>query len=212
MKFYWIQTPNWLAKFFNAFEWRKSTKEKVVYLTFDDGPIPVITPWVLNQLNEFNAKATFFCIGDNIRKNPDILKQICDQGHAVGNHTYNHVSGWKTDLRTYIDQVEKCEEFLALAENRKEKLMRPPYGKIGFNQTKTIKKQNFRIIMWDILSADFDTSISKEQCLENVTKNIRPGSIIIFHDSRKAFPNMEFALRGTLEYLQKNGYKSAALY
>lgn len=203
MKFYWVKTTWIIRKLFPRFVWEIPSGDKVVYLTFDDGPTPEVTQWVLKQLEDFSAKATFFCIGNNISNNPAIYRKVVDSGHAIGNHTYNHVNGWKTDFDTYIDNVAKCEQFTP--ENKK--LFRPPYGKLMRAQANSLLKMGYRIIMWDILSADFDRNITKEKCLGNVIKNIRPGSVVIFHDSVKAFPNLEYALPKTLQFLKDNGYR-----
>ena len=203
MKFYWVKT-NWLVrKLFPRFVWEIPTKEKVVYLTFDDGPTPEITPWVLQQLASCNAKATFFCIGNNIANNQDIYNKVVGLGHSIGNHTYNHLNGWKTHTRQYLENVAKCEALMP--EN--DKLLRPPYGKLKRRQANALLEMGYRIIMWDILSADFDTTITKEKCLGNVLKNIRPGSVIIFHDSVKAFANLEYVLPKTLQFLKDQGYR-----
>ncbi|NMH27074.1 polysaccharide deacetylase family protein [Flavobacterium silvaticum] len=212
MKFYWIKTPALVAWLFGRFEWRVPTLEKKVYLTFDDGPIPEVTPFVLDTLKEFGAKASFFCIGDNVQKHPEIFELVKQSGNAIGNHTFHHVKGWGTDYNTYIEEVRMCEKLIGSAHPLDQKIMRPPYAKVTRRQAKTIKQMGYRIIMWDILSADFDQRISPEKCLDNVIKNIRPGSIIIFHDSQKAYENMKFALRGTLEYLKKEGYSCEPLY
>ncbi|RYG44251.1 MAG: polysaccharide deacetylase family protein [Chitinophagaceae bacterium] len=212
MKFYWIKTPKVIAWFFNHFEWRVPTREKVVYLTFDDGPIPDITPFVLDTLKQYGAKATFFTIGANVVKHRDIFRAISKSGHAIGNHTFHHVKGWKTDYSAYLEEVRMCAEVIASGHPAEVKLMRPPYAKITRKQANALQKLGYRIVMWDILSADFDEKISPKKCLENVIRNIRPGSIVIFHDSQKAWNNMKYALEGTLEYLKKNGYRCETLY
>ena len=201
---YFIKT-SWLAKkFFSSYVWNIPTDENVVYLTFDDGPHPTITPWVLDQLKQFNAKATFFCIGNNVDKHPDVYQKILDEGHLTGNHTYNHLNGWKTDHKKYIDDIA------AAAQLVKSNLFRPPYGKIKIRQSKKIgdvlQTKNPKIIMWDVLSADFDSSFSPEQCLNNVLENVSAGSIIVFHDSDKAFTNLEYALPKTLKSLKDAGF------
>lgn len=214
MKFYWIKTHFLIKKIFSGFVWDFPNKEKKVYLTFDDGPTPEVTEWTLNQLKQFDAKATFFCIGENIQKHPEIFNKVIDEGHSIGNHTFNHLKGWHTANEEYIENFKQCEtEILKQLQinNLKSKLFRPPYGKIKFAQSKILRKMNYKIIMWDILSADFDTSISPEECLENVLKNIRSGSIIIFHDSIKASKNLEYALPKTLAFLKENGYKCEAI-
>lgn len=207
----WIRTHWLIQKLFPNYIWRVPTKDKVVYLTFDDGPIPEVTEFVLDQLKAYGAKATFFCIGDNIRKHPYIFKKIIDEGHAFGNHTFHHLKGWKTSQKAYIDDVALCQQAIDDLTTDEKKLLRPPYAKITLRQSKALRNKGYRIIMWDVLSADFDKSISPQQCLKNVVDNIGPGSIVIFHDSLKAVDNMKFALPATLQYLNKNGYSCAVL-
>ena len=207
---YLIKTPLLLKKLYpNHLIWNKSREDKSIFLTFDDGPIPIVTPWVLKTLKKFNAKATFFCIGENIEKNQDIFLQLKADGHAIGNHTYNHVKGWNTSNKTYLKEVEKCEEIMqkVAINNLTSKLFRPPYGKIKKAQSKVLRKLGYKIVMWDVLSADFDQSITPEKCLENVTKNVKSGSVIVFHDSIKASQNLKFALPKTLHFLKENGYQ-----
>jgi len=214
MKFYWIKTHWLIKKIFSGFVWHLPTSRKTVYLTFDDGPTPEITSWTLELLKKHNAKATFFCIGENIAKHPELYKEILQYGHAVGNHTQNHLNGWQTDLKTYIENVDLCEKAIGeyqLNNENSAKLFRPPYGKLNRQQFQQLKKKGYKIIMWDILSADFDTKISPEQCAENVLKNIQSGTIIIFHDSIKASTNLKYALPKTLNYLQENGYEMQAI-
>lgn len=214
MKFYWIKT-HWLVKtLFSGFTWSFATSEKVVYLTFDDGPIPEITDWTLAILAKYNAKATFFCIGENIQQHPELFKSVQKAGHSIGNHTYNHMNGWHTTNDVYQLNIEMCADVIReLSPNsaEKQKLFRPPYGKLTWKQYKFLKEKNYKVIMWDILSADFDTNITPEKCAENVLKNIQPGSIIIFHDSIKASRNLKHVLPQTLAYLQENGYKMKAI-
>ncbi len=199
MKFYWTKTNVVIRKLFSNYVWNIPNEEKKIYLTFDDGPTPKITNWILDQLKGYNAKATFFCVGNNIESNIEIYKNIIKQGHSIGNHTFNHLNGWKTNNQDYIENVEQ-------SKNLESELFRPPYGKIKPSQSKIIRKLGYKIIMWDILSADFDITISPEKCLENVISNIEPGSIIVFHDSQKAFKNLEYTLPRTLEFLNKNGF------
>lgn len=201
---YFIKTP-WIAKkFFPSYVWNLPDDGKAVYLTFDDGPHPTITPWVLEELKKYNAKATFFCIGNNIEKYPDIYQKILEEGHATGNHTYHHLNGWKTDDKKYIDDVSKAARLI------KSNLFRPPYGRIKKKQAKKItdalQTSNEQIIMWDVLSADFDSGISAEQCLCNVLENVSVGSIIVFHDSEKAFNNLSYVLPETLKSLKEEGF------
>lgn len=209
MKFYWIKTHFLIKKIFSSFVWDLPNREKKVYLTFDDGPTPEITEWTLDQLKQFDAKATFFCIGDNIRKYPEIFNTVIKEGHSIGNHTFNHLKGWDTPTADYIENVLECENQIS-KQSYSSKLFRPPYGKIKHAQSKELRKRGYQIIMWDVLSADFDT-ISPEACLENVIKNTTTGSIIIFHDSIKASTNLKYALPRTLAFLKENGYRCEAI-
>jgi peptidoglycan/xylan/chitin deacetylase (PgdA/CDA1 family) len=200
---YLVKSPLLLKWYYPSLVWNKSRADKVVYLTFDDGPIPVVTEFVLNTLKSFNCKATFFCIGDNINKHAEIFEQVKMEGHAIGNHTFNHLKGWKTEDKTYIQNFQACQQLT------NTHLFRPPYGRIKKSQIKQLRKINpkLNIIMWDVLSGDFDLNLSPEKCYENVIKNTRNGSIIVFHDSLKAFDRLKFALPATLKYLTTQGYK-----
>ncbi|MBA4275641.1 polysaccharide deacetylase family protein [Flavobacterium sp.] len=210
MSFYWIKTNAFIKKIFSNHVWAISNTENKIYLTFDDGPIPEITEWVLEELKKHNAKATFFCIGHNIEKHPEIFKKVINDAHSVGNHTFNHLNGWKTSTKEYLENFKLCEDSISNLQskiyNLKSKLFRPPYGKIKFSQSKKLRKLGYKIIMWDVLSADYDTAISPEKCLENVLKNVSSGSIIVFHDSVKAFPNLEYTLPRALKYWQEKGF------
>lgn len=210
MKFYWVKTNRFIKILFRRFVWSVPTDDKVVYLTFDDGPTPEITDWVLNQLKQFNAKATFFCIGNNIRNNPELFDKILACKHRIGNHTQNHLNGWHTSDKTYIENIRSCNDEIN-SRNSGTDLFRPPYGKLKSSQSAWLRDNGYKIVMWDILSADFDRNITPEKCLNNVIRNINPGSIIIFHDSVKAFPNLEFALPRTLQFLKENGFECRAL-
>lgn len=209
MDLLWIKTNPIIKNIFSNYVWTIPNDEKKVFLTFDDGPTPEITEWVLAQLKAYNFRATFFCIGNNIEKHPELFNQLIAEGHAVGNHTFNHVKGWNTPNKTYLKEVEKCEEMIqhySINQNL-SKLFRPPYGKIKPLQSRKMRKLGYKIIMWDVLSADYKQTITKEKCLENVVKNVESGSIIVFHDSVKAFPNLEFVLPKTLQFLSENGYQ-----
>jgi peptidoglycan/xylan/chitin deacetylase (PgdA/CDA1 family) len=196
---YFIKTP-WIVKqIFPSYIWDLPSDEKTVYLTFDDGPHPTVTPWVLEELKKYNAAATFFCIGNNVEKHPGVYQRILSEGHAVANHTFNHVNGWHTTKEKYLEEVE------ATAALVKSNLFRPPYGRIKTKQAKLISPA-YKIVMWDVLSGDFDPLFSPKQCLDNVLDHVGPGSIIVFHDSEKAFPNLRYALPGALEFLTVNGY------
>ncbi len=202
---YFVKTNQFIKTLFKQLVWDLPNSKKQVYLTFDDGPTPQITTWVLNQLALHNAKATFFCIGNNIEKNPEIFNEIIKQGHSIGNHTHNHLNAWKTKSELYIENIKTTQQAIQ-KQGQNTNLFRPPYGKLTFTTIKKIRKLGLKIIMWDVLSADFDTKISVEKCLENVTKNTKSGSIIVFHDSEKAFKNLQYALPKTLEYLSNNHF------
>jgi peptidoglycan/xylan/chitin deacetylase (PgdA/CDA1 family) len=216
MNFYWIKTNRLIKKLFPKYIWDIPNTANKIYLTFDDGPTPEITEWVLEQLEKYDFKATFFCIGDNIKKHPEIFNQIIANGHAIGNHTFNHLNGWKTSTEQYVENSTQWSVVSGQAENNKQqrlnnKLFRPPYGKIKNSQAKKLQKLGYKIIMWDVLSADFDTCITKEKCLDNVLKNTKAGSIIVFHDSLKAFPNLEYTLPKALKYFKENGFVCASI-
>ena len=208
MRFYFIKTPRILKQLFAKYTWSFFTNKKEIYLTFDDGPIPQVTEFVLDQLHNFNAKATFFCIGDNIRKHPTVFSRIVNEGHSVGNHTFNHLNGWKSSNTVYIENTSKCESLLP---DQKTKLFRPPYGKIKRKQAKQLLASDYKIIMWDVLSADFDSSITKEKCLQNVLENAQNGSIIVFHDSIKASDKLYYALPKVLKEFSQRGYDFKAI-
>ena len=213
MKQYFPRTPRFITRFFSKYTWRFPSKKKEIFLTFDDGPTPEITEFVLSELKKHHAKATFFCIGKNIKNHPEIFSEIISDGHSIGNHTQNHLKGWKTKTEDYIDNVLECENVISSAvensinlKTQNSKLFRPPYGKIKKSQAKELLKRNYKIIMWDVLSADFDTTISKEKCLQNVLENTKEGSIIVFHDSVKAAERMKYALPKVLKAFSDKGY------
>jgi peptidoglycan/xylan/chitin deacetylase (PgdA/CDA1 family) len=170
-----------------------------IYLTFDDGPIPEVTPWVLQQLKKYDARATFFCVGDNVKKYPEIYRSVVDQGHGTGNHTFNHLDGWSSHNLGYWKNVKQCESFL------QSTLFRPPYGHLRPRQISLLQK-DYQIVMWDVLSGDFDQKLDGEQCLQNVIEHVRPGSIVVFHDSLKAWDRLKYALPGTLDYFSRRGF------
>jgi len=214
MQSYFIKTPS-LAKFFlRNWVWSMPSNEKIIYLTFDDGPTPEITNWTLNLLQEYNAKATFFCLGKNVEEHPSIYQKIIDQNHIVGNHTNNHLNGFITETSKYLKNIDFSENNLNTNrnfENQTTKLFRPPYGKLNFSQSRKIRKKGYKIIMWDVLSADFDPDISSQQCLENVIGNAKNGSIIVFHDSVKAQEKLQFVLPKILGYYSEKGYSFKAI-
>ena len=195
-----------------------------IYLTFDDGPIPEITPWVLDLLREYHAKATFFCIGDNVKKHSEIFRRIAKDGHGIGNHTYNHLNGWNTDSATYFNNILQAETVMAevsemeiiSSENSEPstpnyKLFRPPYGKIKNSQARKLSKKGYKVVLWDVISGDYDKDFSAEKCLSHVIDNAEPGSTIVFHDSKKAFRNLKETLPKVLEYYSEKGMEFRSL-
>jgi peptidoglycan/xylan/chitin deacetylase (PgdA/CDA1 family) len=207
LNMYLVKTPWLLKKIYLQLIWDSDKRDRTIYLTFDDGPIPIVTPFVLNILERYKAKATFFCIGENATKHTDIFAKVKTAGHAIGNHTFNHLKGWDTDDDVYVQNFAKADELLHTP------LFRPPYGRIKRSQIKLLKQQqpNLKIIMWDVLSGDFDTTLSPEKCLQNVLKHTRPGSIVVFHDSLKAFERLEYVLPRAMEVWSKEGYAFSPL-
>jgi len=200
---------------FSNYIWDIPNVENKIYLTFDDGPTPEITEWVLEELKKHQAKATFFCIGKNIDNHAGIFLKIIEDGHSIGNHTYNHLKGWSTSIDDYLDNVALCKSEISIQKsafkNLKSPLFRPPYGKIRKSQSKKLRQLGYKIIMWDVLSADFDQTVIPEKCLENVLQNVQSGSIIVFHDSVKAFKNLEYTLPRSLEILKQRGFVFEAI-
>lgn len=179
--------------------------KKELFLTFDDGPVPGPTEFVLDTLKKFNVLATFFCIGDNMRRNPHLVKEIINDKHQLGNHTFHHVNGWKTNVQEYVSEVKECDrELQPYLPNTNKKLFRPPYGRITKNQIHQL--DDFEIIMWDVLSVDYNKNLSPEACLRNTLKATRAGSIIVFHDSVKAEKNLRYALPRYVEKCLEDGY------
>jgi peptidoglycan-N-acetylglucosamine deacetylase len=247
MKGYLVKTPKFVQRMFPKRVWTLPNSglptvktENTVYLTFDDGPISEVTAWVLEELKKHHAKATFFCIGENIKKHPDLFQRIISEGHSVGNHTFNHLNGWTTKTEKYIENVLYAEEEMNKVyearstrvrpnpENPGEggkpedipifkseisnqlspisNLFRPPYGKLTSTQSQILRQKGYKIIMWDVLSGDFDTSISEESCFSNVSESIKPGSIVVFHDSLKAEKNLRFVLPKVLQDVSEKGW------
>jgi len=201
---YLTKMPKLIQNLFPNFIWSVPTAEKVIYLTFDDGPIPEVTPWVLGVLKQFQAKATFFCVGDNVRKHPSVFSSVLSEGHAVGNHTFNHLSGWDTDNLPYFHNIRHCAHLV------RSSLFRPPYGRITPKQTQFLTR-HCRVVMWDVLSGDFDPNVSKEACLANVLTAAKKGSIVVFHDSLKAIEKLEHVLPLVLEHYTNLGYRFESL-
>jgi peptidoglycan/xylan/chitin deacetylase (PgdA/CDA1 family) len=206
---YLVKTPWLLKKLYPTLVWNLNRTERRIFLTFDDGPIPIVTPFVLKNLKQYDAKGTFFCIGDNVKKHSDIFHDVKAGGHAIGNHTFNHLKGWKTHDDVYMQNFLQCNDILQTETS----LFRPPYGRIKRNQIKLLKahKPDLQIIMWDVLSGDFDMSLSPEKCLQHVIRHTENGSIVVFHDSLKAFNRLEYVLPRALEYWSNEGYSFAPL-
>jgi peptidoglycan/xylan/chitin deacetylase (PgdA/CDA1 family) len=200
--FYIAKTPKWVRKLFTGSIWEMPQTEKAIYLTFDDGPHPSITPFVLDELDKFNAKASFFCIGKNVNVNLAIYKRILEEGHAVGNHTNDHLDGWKTGTADYLANVSEARNYI------NSNLFRPPYGRITRSQHIELTKLEppFKIIMWSVLSGDFDVSFTAEQCCKNVLKHAKSGSVVVFHDSEKANERVRYTLPVLLKYFSEKGY------
>lgn len=201
---YLVHTPQYVQALFPGLTWKMPSGQKTIYLTFDDGPIPEVTPWVLDTLRQYNAKATFFCVGDNVKKYPEIYDQVKADGHSVGNHTLNHLSGWSTENISYFHNIRHCARIVHSG------LFRPPYGKLRPSQIQFLSR-HYHIIMWDVLSADFDADISPEDCFQNVIQNADQGSIVVFHDSLKAATNLRYALPLVLNHFTVLGYTFSAL-
>ena len=197
---YIVHPPPIITKVFNNYVWNIPTNDKILYLTFDDGPIPVLTEKVLEILEDYNAKATFFCVGDNVKKHPKIYNKILKEEHSVGNHTFSHLNGWKTDNLQYKNNIEIAEQYI------ESSLFRPPYGKLKNSQFAYLKDK-YHIILWDVLSVDYDKNITPSKCFRNIKQFAKPGSVIVFHDNYKAQTNMLYSLKKTLEYYSLSGYK-----
>jgi len=195
-----LKVPNIVKRYYSELIWKIDTNEPELYLTFDDGPTPGITEWVLDLLSAHNAKATFFCIGKNVVKHPEIYQRIIDEGHSVGNHTYEHKKGWITGNFGYLRSVARCGKYV------KSDLFRPPYGRIKKSQIKSLKEK-FRIIMWDVLSEDYKDTISAETCLNKVLSQSQNGSIIVFHDSHKATRRVKEVLPLILDHFEQKGVR-----
>ncbi len=199
---YFIKTPKWLRLLYPKRIWEMDVNKKEIFLTFDDGPHASITNFVLDELKKFNAKATFFCIGDNVVKHPDVYRRMLNEGHSVANHTFNHLNGYNTDNKMYVANVLEASKFI------ESNLFRPPYGRLKTFQAKVLSqlKKPYKIIMWTVLSGDFDHSITPQRCLENVIFKSSNGAIVVFHDSEKACERMMYALPKVLEVLSSQGF------
>lgn len=193
------QPPLLYRMLFPETVWRIPMKHKAVFLTFDDGPIPEVTPWVLDLLDKYDIKATFFCVGDNVRKHPETFAEVVRRGHSVGNHTMHHLQGAKVTTKRYIADIMDAESYIHTP------LFRPPHGLIRWKQAAAIK-DNMRIIMYDLVTRDYNRKLSGEQVLDNVKRYVRNGSIVVFHDSLKSEQNLRYALPRAIEWLKENGY------
>jgi peptidoglycan/xylan/chitin deacetylase (PgdA/CDA1 family) len=201
---YLVRTPVWLRPFFPGRTWNLPANERVLYLTFDDGPVPEVTPWVLDQLAAYRARATFFVVGANVQRHPELLARVRSEGHAVGNHTWQHLNGAHTDLRSYLEDVERTQRLTGTG------LFRPPYGRMTNEQAAALRDR-FDLVMWDVLSADFDPRANEKTCARNVIRHARPGSIVVFHDSIKAQERLRGSLPRVLEHFAARGYTFNAL-
>lgn len=193
------QPPQFIRQLYPHAHWRMNTSEKAVYLTFDDGPIPEVTPWVLDVLDKYQIKATFFMVGDNVRKHPDEYKMVVERGHRIGNHTFNHLKGFEEGSERYIANIDKADCDLSTD------LFRPPHGIMRMKQYRMLSKR-YRIIMWDLVTRDYNSKLNGEQVLRKVRKYARNGSIITFHDSLRSVDNLRYALPRAIEWLQSQGY------
>lgn len=206
--FYLVRTPWWLRRLYSGLVWRMPAGgEKLLYLSFDDGPHPAATPFVLDELKRYDARATFFCIGKNVQEYPQLYRRLLLDGHRVGNHTYDHLDGWRTDDKKYLENIRVAAQWID------SDLFRPPYGKITRWQSSLLRDApfNYKIVMWEVLSADFDNALSPERCARNVQRRARPGSIVVFHDSEKAFERLRIALPAVLKHFAAMGYRFEAI-
>lgn len=200
-----FSVPRIVEDIFPKVTWKIPTSQKVIYLTFDDGPTPETTYWILSELKKFNAKASFFCVGENARRHPELIIQLKENGHTIGNHTYNHLNGSKTETEPYVKNVRKCTEVF------ESRYFRPPYGRITPQQIRRVAEMNYNIVMWSVLSYDFDPNVKPDKILKRITRQTRPGNIVVFHDNKKAMLNLKTVLPKYLEFCRKRGYKFKAL-
>lgn len=200
-----IRVPGFLKSIYPDFVWSFPQKKDSLFLTFDDGPCPEVTPWVLDRLDEYGAKATFFLIGKNVEYNPDLFREILARGHSVGNHTYSHLAGWRVPVDDYLMDICMADSLIG------SKLFRPPYAKITPSQARHLSKIGFKVLMWDIIARDYNRKLSGSACTRNVVPHLHPGSVIVFHDSIKASKNLFAALPRTLERIYEMGLRSESL-
>lgn len=200
-----FKVPDILPTLFPDLTWRVNTSEPVLYLTFDDGPDPEVTPFVMEILQQYQAKGTFFCVGENVERHPETYTQLQQNGHQIANHTFNHLNGWRTPTPVYLENVAACAKVVH------SPLFRPPYGRISRQQIKALKS-DYRIVMWDMLTCDYDPGLNVNRSLKAMQQKSRPGSIMVFHDSAKAAKNLKILLPGVLDYFSDKGYRFDALY
>ena len=208
---YFTRIPHWLQRLYPSFTWRLETQKPYLHLTFDDGPTPEITPWVLDQLDQYRAQATFFLIGQRVEQFPELVHEIIDRGHTIGNHSQHHRNGWRTNNRTYLRDVLKGQQTIAEFTGKVSVLYRPPYGRISHGQARQVLRTH-EIVMMDVVSGDFDLQIDGEKCSENVIQAARPGSIVVFHDSEKAWERLQVALPKVLKHFHQAGYQFISLH
>jgi peptidoglycan/xylan/chitin deacetylase (PgdA/CDA1 family) len=207
------KTPRLVQLLGKGLQFRIETKEPVVYLTFDDGPIPGLTPWISDQLNYWGAKATFFMVGENILRQPSLVESLLKSGHALGNHTHNHLNGFKTRVSDYLANADACQQALeSFLPQGQPLLFRPPYGKISPRELFFLRKLGYHIVMWDVLSKDYDAEVPPNQVVQNVLDHAEPGSIIVLHDNLKAEANLKIALPRILAGLRQKGFRMENLW
>ncbi len=202
--------PIWFQRVFTGYVWNIKSQEKIIYLTFDDGPIPGITEWVLDVLKEHQIQATFFVVGENVARYPTLLKRIDKESHRIGNHTFHHVKGWSVSADVYVKEVDKCTQIIEDNTSQSTKLFRPPYGRIKSSQAQLLRKK-YTLIMWDTLTADYDKRLNEKKCLTNSIRATRDGSIVVFHDSLKAAKNLKYVLPRYIAHFKSLGYTFKAL-
>jgi len=202
--------PLWFQQLFTGYTWQLPSNEKVIYLTFDDGPIPELTEWVLDVLDEYKIKASFFVVGENVKRNPRVFTKLISAGHTIGNHTYHHVKGWGTSTKRYVEDVEKCSNIMIDNGGKSSVYFRPPHGRIKPAQAKLLRK-SYQLVMWNVLSVDYDRGLSKEKCLKNTIDATRSGAIVVFHDSIKAEKNLKYVLPAYIKHFIAMGYSFNAL-
>lgn len=203
--FYLVRSPWWLKRIYGSCLWDMPAAGGKVYLSFDDGPHPEVTPWVLDQLAASGARASFFCIGDNVRKYPEVYQRILAEGHSVGNHSYHHLNGWKHTDADYLHDIRQAATLID------SPLFRPPYGRIRLRQVRALRAMGMQPVMWSVLSGDFDPELSRERCADHVLRHMTPGSIVVFHDSLKALHKMQYALPLVLDRIGEQGWVAEKL-